>query len=107
MHVLTEHLAQRRVQEVRSRVIALRVFPSVGVDRRVRVLARLEVSLRDLHQMTVKAWERRRRVDDDRETCPGADLAHITDLPATFGIERRPGQEDLEATPARIRVRRV
>ena len=102
-HVGAEALAQRRVQEVRRRVVALGRAPRVAVDARVDALAVVQLALLGLeHERLVVAEPH--DVDDLRAAAAVLALDHagVVDLAAAGGVER--GLDELREHACRSRV---
>ena len=80
LDVRAEHLAQRRVQQVRRRVIApRRVARSSSSTTAVHEVARLERAARDTSRGARAG--RRRQAARDRSTCADAPVASLTMVP--------------------------
>ena len=62
LHVRTEHLAQRPVQEVRAGVVAADRVAALDVDRRDGLLARIDLALDDAGDVPAQARKGERRV---------------------------------------------
>ena len=105
LDVRAEHLPQRRVQQVRGRVVAAGRVAQAGVD-----VGRHEVALRAARRSCtctrVQARPRSACADDGGDARLAArpgDRADVGDLAAGLEIERRLGQRD-EAVLARRRA---
>ena len=86
--VVAEHLAQGRVEQVRRRVVARRVLPPRAVDLCFDLLTDLDIARGDATHMRNHVTKRL-GVSHLHLRDGGAKKAHIADLAAPFGVERR------------------
>ena len=94
-HVRSQHLTQRRMQQMSSRVVAGRVLPPHGVDVRVHRVAHDDAALGDLAEVDGHV----------RHYCLGVvhldlavgadDFARVAHLAAALGVEGRLHEHDL------------
>ena len=100
VHVLAEHLAQRRVQQMRRRVIALGVATPVASARAPCTRPKCELARRASPIAAVPPVDLAHVVDVDAPAVAD-DLAVIGDLAAGLGVERRLAQQHRDATVRR------
>ena len=96
--VLPEDLPQRRVEQVRARVVAAASGPPGRVDACLGGLARGNRPLGDLAAVHDRAAELL-RVGHDEAPRGRHDLAAVADLSAALGVERAARQHHLAALP--------
>ena len=96
LHVRTEHLAQRPVQQVRAGVVATDGVAPLDVDRRDRFLARVDLALDDPGDVPAQTGQGERGVDHLGEPSVGADRAGVADLATRLRIERAAVDEELD-----------
>ncbi len=89
-HVRAEHVLERRVQEMRRRVIGARGAALLGIDAQLDRIADGELAARNLDHVDVQIAELLLGVDDFAlGALAGEDRADIADLAAAFAVERR------------------
>src|SRR5690606_6349 len=87
-HVRAQHAAQGGVQQVRGRVVLLRLVAG-GVDHGPHPGARRELAPDDLGLVEVEAVAGAARAADERAAARPLELADVADLAAALGIEGR------------------
>ena len=95
--------AQRRVQQMRRRVIALARAPLRDIDARRHGIVHGDPPLDDAPAMHDQPLGRRMRIVDGDASAVQHDLARVARLAAALGIERRLDQHDLDVL-ARLRA---
>ena len=96
MHVLTEHAAERRVQEVRRGVVAHGVPAQLRVHHRLRRCPQTQDAVDDLRAHHDHARCRRLRVGDERAALVRRDRPAIAHLAAALRIEGRAVEDELD-----------
>ena len=100
-----QHLAQRRMQQVRAGVVALRRVAELCVDDRVHPHSQRD-GLLHLHAMRAHTLHRlgaAQHIADYRVVIVRAQPAVVADLAARVGIERRVVEHDLHLFTCRSR----
>jgi hypothetical protein len=91
-----EHLAQRRVQQVRARVVAYGGLARGAVYPQARGFAHAQATRRDLAAMHHQLPARALRVVHLELAARGLDHAAVADLPAGLGVEGRLADDQLD-----------
>ena len=89
LHMVTEHLAQRPVQQVSRGVVAPDGGASFGVDRGDGRLTDLDLAVHRLEPMAHDTGSAVHRVDDVHATGGCGDGAGVSDLATGLGVEGR------------------
>src|SRR5690606_32173500 len=94
LHVIAEHAAKRRVQQVRRRMVEANRFAPLAVDRGVEPVADAHGAAGDRADVAERRAELLRILDAKLAAVRAAKLAGVADLTAALGVERRAIEHD-------------
>src|SRR5215467_10159493 len=95
-HVGTEHRAQRRVEQMRTRVMEAQALPPAGFDIHRDVVVLPQHALGDLHAMDDDLRAAMICVQNLAAALAAGDLARVSDLTARLSVAWRLVQDDLD-----------